>query len=131
MNSVKRTVSLQEKCCLRQLSRKDRLEWTTFEDILEHLHAEGIYIHSEQLAEFLLNHGLPVHLRYVPVHLQNKAIEINKNYQGDMVDLIEEPEPPNWDFSWMERVQLPVSQNQPTTCNNSIEKQEQPDWNYS
>jgi hypothetical protein len=63
--------------------------WPTFEEILHRLHQEGIYIHSEQLAEFLLTHGLPVHLQYVPSHLQEKARVINENYQGDMARLEE------------------------------------------
>ncbi len=64
--------------------------WPTFEDMLHRLHAEGIYLHPDQLAEFLLCHGLPVHLRYVPKHLQQKARQINQHYQGDMARLIEE-----------------------------------------
>jgi hypothetical protein len=64
--------------------------WLTFEQMLRKLHQEGIYLHSEQLAEFLLCHGLPVHLRYVPPHLHQRAIAINENYQGDMAQLIEE-----------------------------------------
>ncbi|MGJ3252171.1 MAG: hypothetical protein ACFE0J_13745 [Elainellaceae cyanobacterium] len=64
--------------------------WPTFEDMLHRLHAEGIYIHSEQLAEFLLAHGLPVDLRYVPPHLQSKAQHINNHYQGDVAALADE-----------------------------------------
>lgn len=63
--------------------------WPTFEEILTRLHQEGIYIHAEQLAEFFLTHGLPVHLQYVPAHLQEKARAINENYQGDMARLEE------------------------------------------
>lgn len=66
--------------------------WQTFEGILRRLHQEGIYIDAEQLAEFLLSHGLPVHLRYVPDRLKQKAIAINQNYQGDMAQLVEELE---------------------------------------
>lgn len=66
------------------------LGWVTFEQMLHRLHHQGIYLHSEQLAEFLLFHGLPVHPRYVPPHLQQRAIAINENYQGDMAQLIEE-----------------------------------------
>jgi hypothetical protein len=66
--------------------------WYTFEGILQRLHREGIYIDSDQLAEFLLLHGLPVHLRYVPTHLKRRAIAINQNYQGDMAQLVEELE---------------------------------------
>jgi hypothetical protein len=58
--------------------------WHTFEDILERLHNEGIYIHSEQLATFLIFHGLPVNLCYVPEHLKHKAQFINEHYAGDM-----------------------------------------------
>jgi hypothetical protein len=66
--------------------------WYTFEGILRRLHREGIYIDSDQLAEFLLLHGLPVQLRYVPTHLRQRAIAINQNYQGDMAQLVEELE---------------------------------------
>ncbi|HEY9709904.1 MAG TPA: hypothetical protein V6D48_16990 [Oculatellaceae cyanobacterium] len=105
--------------------------WPTFEDILQRLHTAGIYIHSEQLAEFLLDHGLPVHLRYVPPHLQLKAIQVNENYQGDMACLIEELEPPCWDFSWMDNIQMPPIQNNQSTQEGLIEQQEQPSWEYS
>lgn len=105
--------------------------WPTFEDILQRLHTAGIYIHSEQLAEFLLDHGLPVHLRYVPPHLRLKAIQVNENYQGDMACLIEELEPPCWDFSWMDNTQKPAIQNNPSTQERWIEPQEQPSWDYS
>lgn len=69
-------------------------DWPTFTDILKRLHDEGIYIHPEQLAEFLLYHGLPVDLKYVPTHLHTKAQQINQNYQGDMARtsaMLEEP----------------------------------------
>jgi hypothetical protein len=69
-------------------------DWLTFEQMLKRLHQAGIYIHTEQLAEFLLSHGLPVHLRYVPSRLQHKATQINQNYQGDMAQLIEEWDSP-------------------------------------
>lgn len=104
--------------------------WPTFEDILQRLHTAGIYIHSEQLAEFLLDHGLPVHLRYVPPHLRLKAIQVNENYQGDMACLIEELEPPCWDFSWMDNTQMPPIQNNPSTQERLIEQQEQPSWEF-
>lgn len=52
--------------------------------MLQRLHQEGIYLQAAQLAEFLLSHGLPVDLEYVPPHLQAKARLINQNYQGDM-----------------------------------------------
>ncbi len=64
-------------------------KWPTFKEILQHLHREGIYIHSDQLAEFFLAHGLPVDLGYVPKRLKEKAKSINKNYQGDMARLEE------------------------------------------
>jgi hypothetical protein len=88
-----------------QLQTNER--WPTFEEILQRLHKQGIYIHSEQLAEFLLVHGLPVHLRYVPAHLRTQSVQVNENYRGDMVRSIEELEPPCWDFSWMESIQMP------------------------
>lgn len=114
---------------LSSLSQTDS-RWPTFEEILKSLHAQGIYVHSEQLAEFLLAHGLPVHLRYVPGHLRHKALEVNQNYQGDLVQVIEELEPPSWDFSWMEDIQLPSA---PEDDNPMllIEAQEQPAWDYS
>jgi hypothetical protein len=64
--------------------------WITFEHMLKRLHQEGLYIHPDQLAEFLLCHGLPVHLRYVPHHLRQRAMFVNEHYRGDMVELIEE-----------------------------------------
>lgn len=103
--------------------------WPTFEEILTRLHTQGIYIHSEQLAEFFLAHGLPVHLRYVPSHLRAKALTINQNYQGDLVRVIEELEPPSSDFSWMEE-QLPSTQKDEQSVL-FIEPQEQPAWDYS
>ena len=75
--------------------------WPTFEEILQRLHGEGIYIHPHQLAEFMLAHGLPVNLRYVPEHLLSKAIFVNEHYQGDMARLIEEPDEPSWQFPWL------------------------------
>lgn len=84
----------------------------TFKQILQRLNQEGIYIHSDQLAEFLLAHGLPVDLCYVPQHLQSKAIQINQNYQGDMVCLIEQLET-DWDYSWMNQVKMPMVKNNP------------------
>lgn len=64
--------------------------WSTFEDMLSRLHAEGVYVHADQLAEFLLRHGLPVHLRHVPAPLIPRAQQINSHYQGDMAQLIED-----------------------------------------
>lgn len=64
-----------------------------FTEMLQRLHRDGIYIHADQLAEFLLVHGLPVDLCFVPAHLQQKAKLVNANYQGDMarlVDVVEE-----------------------------------------
>jgi hypothetical protein len=58
--------------------------WHTFPEILSRLHQEKIYIHPDQLAEFMLFHGLPVDLRYVPKHLRQRAKVINDNYRGDM-----------------------------------------------
>ena len=105
--------------------------WPTFEEILQNLHIQGIYIHSEQLAEFLLAHGLPVHPRYVPTHLRSKAIEVNQNYSGDMVRVVEELDPPYWDFSWMENIQKPFIQNNPSDIVGWFEQIEQPSWDYS
>jgi hypothetical protein len=105
--------------------------WPTFEEILQSLHSQGIYIHSEQLAEFFLAHGLPVHLRYVPAHLRSKAIEVNQNYQGDMVCVIEELEQPYWDFSWMENIQKPFITASPSNSIAWFEEMEQPSWDYS
>lgn len=105
--------------------------WHTFEEILQCLHQSGIYIHADQLAQFLLAHGLPVHQRYVPPHLHTKAIAIEENYRGDMVREIEELEPPCWDYSWMEDIEQPVlpnKQHQQIIC---IEEGEQPDWDFS
>lgn len=104
--------------------------WPTFEEMLQHLHTQRIYIHAEQLAEFLLAHGLPVHLRYVPAHLQLKALAINKNYQGDMVRVIEESEPPSWDFSWMDSIQKPSTRHDQKVQAYQIEPLEQPSWDY-
>lgn len=116
---------------LLSVALKNDERWHTFEEIIERLHKGGIYIHPEQLAEFLLAHGLPVHPRYVPAHLRLRAIEINEHYQGDMVRLIEELEPPCWDFSWMSNVQISSAPNDPSDCVCPIEEQEQPSWDYS
>ncbi len=105
--------------------------WQTFEEILQRLHKQGIYIHSEQLAEFMLRHGLPVHLRYVPTHLRSKAIQVNQNYQGDMVRQIEELEQPCWDFSWMDNIQMPLIQNDQSNQVRLLEEREQPAWDSS
>ncbi|MBD1880122.1 hypothetical protein NC997_09095 [Trichocoleus sp. DQ-A2] len=75
--------------------------WSNFEEMLQRLHAEGLYIHPEHLAEFLLAHGIPVNLRYVPEHLKSKAVFINENYQGDMAHLVEEPDATSSQFPWL------------------------------
>lgn len=75
--------------------------WPTFEEILHRLHGAGIYIHPDQLAEFMLAHGLPVSLCYVPAHLREKAIKVNKNYQGDMARPREEPDDQSYQFPWL------------------------------
>lgn len=74
-------------------------KWPTFNQILQGLHAEGIYIHAEQLAEFFIAHGLPVDLRYVPARLKEKAIFINENYQGEMACLKQAQEDEFGDFT--------------------------------
>lgn len=61
--------------------------WHTFVDIWQRLQQEGIRIHPHQLAEFMVRHGLPVDLDYVPDHLKPKAATINASYQGDMARL--------------------------------------------
>jgi hypothetical protein len=61
--------------------------WSSFEEILERLHRKGVYLHAEQLAEFLLMHGLPVDLCYVGDRLRSKAELVNRHYQGDMARL--------------------------------------------
>ncbi|NET55953.1 MAG: hypothetical protein F6K47_07220 [Symploca sp. SIO2E6] len=102
-------------------------QWPTFEELLQRLHREGIYIHAEQLAESLLAQGLPVDLRYVPQHLRAKAIEVNQSYQGNMVRLIKEEQ--DWDYSWMEQVQMPEVQADHQVL--LIEEGEQPEWDGS
>jgi hypothetical protein len=73
----------------------DPTHWPTFAELLARLHREGILIHPDQLAEFLLGHGLPVDLCYVPDRLKPKAEEINAGYQGDMARL-EDLNDPFW-----------------------------------
>ena len=70
--------------------------WPTFAETLYRLHKEGLYIHADQLAEFMIVHGLPVDLQYVPSNLQEKARALNANYQGDMVRLSENSD----DYFW-------------------------------
>ena len=77
------------------MSNSSGLEpWHTFDEILQRLHAEGIYIHPEQLAEFYVVHGLPVDLCYVPRHLKAKAQQVNVNYRGDMARVEDVPQQP-------------------------------------
>ncbi|MBD1861108.1 MULTISPECIES: hypothetical protein [Trichocoleus] len=71
--------------------------WHSFSHMLKRLHAEGVYLHPQQLAEFLVVHGLPVDLRYVPERLQQKAMSINAHYNGDMAALAEDSEEQPWD----------------------------------
>jgi hypothetical protein len=70
------------------------VSWDTFPEILRRLHQEGIYLHPHQLAEFMLRHGLPVDLDYVPKHLRSQARFINANYEGDMARAEVVPEQP-------------------------------------
>ena len=70
--------------------------WCTFEEILQRLHRAGIYLHADQLAEFLVLHGLPVDLCHVPPHLRVKAQHINDQYQGDMAQRCERIMEPNF-----------------------------------
>jgi hypothetical protein len=79
----------------------------------------------------MLGHGLPVHLRYVPAHLRSKAMEVNQNYQGDMVLVVEEFNSPYWDFSWMENIQKPYIHDSLGDRTDWIEDIEQPSWDYS
>jgi hypothetical protein len=48
-----------------------------------------------------------------------------------MVRVIEELDPPYWDFSWMEDIQKPSTQDNETNPVNWIEEIEQPTWDYS
>lgn len=90
--------SMQENFTAHKSDKQTKLDlpWPTFAEILYNLHKEGFYICAEQLAEFMLLHGLPVDLQYVPLNLQEKAKILNSNYQGDMVRLSEKPD----DYSW-------------------------------
>ncbi|MBL1177720.1 hypothetical protein [Pantanalinema sp. GBBB05] len=72
---------------------RDAIAWHSFPQILQRLHQEKILIHPDQLAEFMLMHGLPVDPQYVPQHLQQKAHQINTHYQGDLARLESTPEP--------------------------------------
>ena len=94
-------VSFTDSNCVHtSIQQQPQEHWQTFEEMLQGLHKSGIYIHPEQLAEFLLSHGLPVNLCYVPKHLQQKAKLINEKYQGDLARLEETTDEPYWDFSW-------------------------------
>ena len=76
--------------------------WPTFAEILYRLHQEGVYIRASDLAAFMLAHGLPVDLQYVPSVLQKKATIVNANYQGDMARLSEQPDDYFWYVSSLE-----------------------------
>lgn len=76
--------------------------WPTFAEILYRLHKEGIYIHANQLAEFMVVHGLPVDLQYVPSKLQERARALNANYRGDMACLSEKSDDYFWYVSSLE-----------------------------
>ena len=87
---------LQKLACQPSKNSKPESSWPTFAEILYHLHQERLYICAEQLAEFMLLHGLPVDLQYVPPHLQEKAKQLNANYQGNMAQLTEQPDEYFW-----------------------------------
>jgi hypothetical protein len=75
---------------------KSNSHWSTLAEIVYCLHLEGIYIRVEQLAEFMLLHGLPVDLQYVPKRLQEKAKAINANYQGEGAQVSLQPDGYEW-----------------------------------
>ncbi len=75
---------------------KSNSHWSTLGEILYRLHQEGIYIRVDQLVEFMLLHGLPVDLQYVPKRLQEKAKAMNANYQGDLAQVSQQPD----DYEW-------------------------------
>lgn len=87
---------LQSLTCQPSKNSKPESHWPTFTEILYNLHQEKLYIRAEQLAEFMLMHGLPVDLKYVPPHLQEKAKQLNANYQGNMARLREQPDEYFW-----------------------------------
>lgn len=96
------SITISDSNKVEPINKAQSMErWHNFEEILQRLHKEGIYIHSDQLAEFMLAHGLPVDLRYVPKHLQAKANKINSNYQGDMVELTQEADDMGNQFPWL------------------------------
>lgn len=75
---------------------KPNSHWSTLAEIVYRLHLEGIYIRVEQLAEFMLLHGLPVDLQYVPKRLQEKAKAINASYQGEGAQVSLQPDGYEW-----------------------------------
>ena len=85
--SLPQSEGIQARICPQKEDLADSSDWPSFAQIMRRLHREGIYLHPEQLAEFLLAHGLPVDLCYVPAHLRAKAVFVNQNYQGDMACL--------------------------------------------
>ncbi|MGI0488724.1 hypothetical protein ACN4EK_25220 [Pantanalinema rosaneae CENA516] len=87
-SSFRQTASVESTNSLRE-----QAAWHSFPQILQRLHQEKILIHPDQLAEFMLMHGLPVDLQYVPPHLQQKAQQINTHYQGDLARVETIPEP--------------------------------------
>jgi hypothetical protein len=84
-----KTCSMKKDLSFDPMPSLQEQPWSSFEEILERLHQAGIYLHSEQLAAFLLMHGLPVDLCYVGDRLRPKAEHINRHYQGDMARLEE------------------------------------------
>ena len=86
-------------------SQQSTENWHTFSDVLDQLHAEGIYIHPDQLAEFFIRHHLPVSLRHVPAHLKPIATKINANYHGDIARL-EDLDESNWEIPRSESATL-------------------------
>ncbi len=75
---------------------KSNLHMSTLSEILYRLHLEGIYIRLDQLVEFMLLHGLPVDLEFVPERLQEKAKAMNTNYQGERAQVSLVPDEYEW-----------------------------------
>ncbi|GAB4202186.1 MAG: hypothetical protein Fur006_55430 [Coleofasciculaceae cyanobacterium] len=48
-----------------------------------------------------------------------------------MVRVVEELEPPSWDFSWMDNIQQPFIQSNPSDRVDWFEEMDQPSWDYS
>lgn len=98
--------SMQQNFTAHNSDKPTKLEapWPTFAEILYNLHKEGFYICAEQLAEFMLMHGLPVDLEYVPHNLQEKAKILNSNYRGDMAQISEQPDNYSWYTSKLELI---------------------------